>query len=46
MSPFAHGLSASLVAVTFAQIAPEETNYIAAAVIAAGGLQSPQRSLI
>ena len=35
MSPFAHGLSASLVAVTFAQVAPEETHYIAAAVIAA-----------
>lgn len=35
MSPFAHGLSASLVAVTFARVSPDETAYLVAALISA-----------
>lgn len=35
MSPVAHALSASLVAVTFARVSPNETPYIAAALISA-----------
>jgi hypothetical protein len=35
MSPIAHGLSASLVAVTFARVSPTETPYIAVALISA-----------
>ena len=35
MSPIAHGLSASLVAVTFAAVRPNETPYLAAALISA-----------
>ena len=35
MSPIAHALSASLIAVTFAQVSPRETPYLAAALISA-----------
>lgn len=35
MSPIAHALSASLIAVTFAQVSPGETPYLAVALISA-----------
>lgn len=35
MSPIAHALSASLIAVSVAQVAPHETSYLAAALISA-----------